>query len=447
MSNGLALAAVTAAIQALIEEFLAAQSAGGIVGANVPVVAVPPDLIQAQVDADGVPRLNFYLYQVATNQGWLNRDHSTHDASGRPANVAPLGLDLHYLLTAYAKDNWKAEVILGWAIQVLHERPVFDRQFLQEKRNQWAGGSNPWRQAFADSGLADQVEQLMIFPETMNTEELSKLWTAFQAKYRPTVAYQVSVALIEGSQVAGWTPRVLKRNVAFGTPVLFAVVPPDNQQGVQLGEGVLLKGASLTGGPGEQMEILATHRLWSTPKLLELDGDPTPTQVFVRVPADPAGFPAGVYSVMLRYTKNTPDGTVTRTTNALTFGLLPEVPVSPDRQLSIHSTQLTPATPDQPATYDVKLTLECSPPLQPDQVASCFLGTHQSKEQTIQAPTSTLTFQYLKQPPEKPEPLPVPAGNYYIRLRVDGQESLLYRNIGTRMELDETQTVTIPENP
>jgi hypothetical protein len=165
------------------------------------------------------------------------------------------------------------------------------------------------------------------------------------------------------------------------------------------------------------------------------------------VPADPAAFPAGVYNLMIRYTRDTPAGKTTRTTNALSFGLLPEVPVSPDRRLSPHSTPLTPATPDQPATFEVTLTLECSPLPQKGQVVSCFLGTYQSKEQTLPAPTSTLTFQFVKQPPDKPGPLPIPAGNYYVRLRVDDQESLLYRNIGTRMELDETQTITIPEPP
>lgn len=447
MSNGLALAAVSAAIQALIEEALAAQSAAGIVGANIPVVAVPPDLLQTQVDADGTPRLNLYLYQVATNPGWLNRDRPAHDGSGRPANIAPLVLDLHYLLSAYAKENWKAEVILGWAMQVMHERPVFDRQFLQEKRNKWAGGNDPWRQAFADSGLADQVEQVTIFPEKMNTEELSKLWTAFQAKYRPTAAYQVSVAVIESSLVARLTPPVLIRNIAFGTPVLFAVVPPDNQQGVQLGEGILLKGASLTGSPGERMEVLAAHRLWKDPKPLTLDGDPTSSQVFVRLPTDPAGFPAGVYNLMIRYTKDTPVGKTTRTTNVLPFGLLPDVPVSPARHFSTQSNQRTPATPDQPATFDVTVKLDCSPQVQAGQVVSCFLGTYQSKEQTIQAPTGTLTFQFVTQPPDKPGPLAIPAGNYIVRLRIDDQDSLLYRTIGTRMELDETQTVTIPEKP
>ena len=41
------------------------------------------------------------------------------------------------------------------------------------------------------SDLADQVELMKIWPQTLTTEEISRLWTAFQAKYRPTAAYQI----------------------------------------------------------------------------------------------------------------------------------------------------------------------------------------------------------------------------------------------------------------
>ena len=47
------------------------------------------------------------------------------------------------------------------------------------------------------SELADQIESLKITPQTLSMDDMSKLWTAFQASYRTTVAYDVSLVLID----------------------------------------------------------------------------------------------------------------------------------------------------------------------------------------------------------------------------------------------------------
>src|SRR5207237_6193452 len=51
--------------------------------------------------------------------------------------------------------------------------------------------------ALRAANLADQLEQIKITPEVMNTEELSKLWTAIQTHYRPTATYLATVVLIQ----------------------------------------------------------------------------------------------------------------------------------------------------------------------------------------------------------------------------------------------------------
>ena len=40
----------------------------------------------------------------------------------------PLALDLHYLLTAYGAQDLDAEILLGYAMQLLHETPVLTRR-------------------------------------------------------------------------------------------------------------------------------------------------------------------------------------------------------------------------------------------------------------------------------------------------------------------------------
>ena len=49
----------------------------------------------------------------------------SRDASGRlRLTNAPLALDLHYLLSAYSGGDLHAEILLGYAMQLLHEMPV-----------------------------------------------------------------------------------------------------------------------------------------------------------------------------------------------------------------------------------------------------------------------------------------------------------------------------------
>ena len=65
----------------------------------------------------------------------------------------------------------------------------------------------------ATAGLADQVELLKITHEPLSNEELSKLWTAFQAKYRPSAGYRVSLVLIQSEGSFRSALPVLSRNV------------------------------------------------------------------------------------------------------------------------------------------------------------------------------------------------------------------------------------------
>ena len=60
----------------------------------------------------------------------------------------------------------------------------------------------PALRALVDSGLEDQVELIKLTPQYLNTEEMSKLWTAMQSHFRPTAAYTASVVLIQAQQPA-----------------------------------------------------------------------------------------------------------------------------------------------------------------------------------------------------------------------------------------------------
>src|SRR5215207_3731187 len=119
MSNFLALGAVTALLTDLLYKGLIQQSVSEKLNGTVPVEALPPDVIENETNRE--TRLNLFLYQVSPNIGWSNVGLPSRNGQGERVNNPPLALDLRYLLTAYGEKDFYAEVLLGCAMQLLHE--------------------------------------------------------------------------------------------------------------------------------------------------------------------------------------------------------------------------------------------------------------------------------------------------------------------------------------
>ena len=194
MSGPLAIAAVTLAMKDLLDAGLAGLDLSSI--GNVSVSALPPDRVTTGETEPN--RLNLFLYRVASNPGWRNEQLPSRDSAGARVSNPPLALDLHYLLTAYGSQNFHAEALLGVAMQVLHETPMLTRARLRAL----LGAAPPPPPPFDPvpvADIADQIESIKIAPVYLGSEELSKLWSAMQARYRMTMAYMVSVVLIQAT--------------------------------------------------------------------------------------------------------------------------------------------------------------------------------------------------------------------------------------------------------
>ena len=199
MSGPLAFATVTAVLKDLLNDGLVNSDLSAILG-TVKVSALPPDRIAT--GADEPSQLNLFLYQVTANPGWRNADLPSRSNSGdQRLSNPPLALDLHYLLTAYGAQDLDAEVLLGYAMQLLHETPILTRPAIRRTFS----ASSPVSSRLVPpsvvdrnpADLADQLEQCKVTPRYLTTDELSKLWAAMQARYRPTMAYTVSVVLLQ----------------------------------------------------------------------------------------------------------------------------------------------------------------------------------------------------------------------------------------------------------
>jgi hypothetical protein len=448
MSSPLAIGAVSAVLRNLLDNGLI--EAGAAMGTTVNVSAVAPDTIDLE-DANETPRLNLFLHQVTTNQGWRNSGlPSRSSVSGERLTNAPLALDLHYVLTAYGRANFEAEILLGYAMHLLHERPVLDRAAIRRALNPSpldVGMLPPAFQALAASDLADQVELIKVTPAGMAGDEMSKLWAAIQSHYRPSAAYHVSVVLIEGTRPGVSPLPVLSRGPVDNvtgrdrgvvvnpdllppTPTLFAATPQFNQSGARLGEPVTITGIRL-GGAGHRVRL--THRLVTTPiELIPSAPNVSGTDLSVTLPNDAAAqsdFAAGQWALTVRFT---PTGEVNpRETNAVPLVLAPVPVIAADAGLGLPAA--TAARGGAPPR--VTITMRSRPRVRLEHRAKLLLGTVEAAALPRAAAADPLVFEF---------PDSLPAAAHWVRLRVDGTDSVLLDRTGATPVFDPTQQITVP---
>ncbi len=249
MSNALAIGAVTAVIRSLLENGLIQQGIATSLGEVPRITTQAPELDGGSGSAQSRDRLNLFFCQATTNPGWRNVGMPTRNHDGDRVNTDPLALDLHYLLTAYSQETYHAEIMLGYAMQLLHETPVLPRDTIRNALRSLSGSNRPADRALATADLADQIEQIKISAQPTNSEELSRFWSALQTPYRPSASYQVSVVLIEMNRSRKTALPVQQRNVyvtPFQQPIVESIESSDGAiQPITLDTTLLIKGQKL----------------------------------------------------------------------------------------------------------------------------------------------------------------------------------------------------------
>lgn len=414
MSSALAIAGVTAVLRDLLNDGLINHNVSGVLGSTVSVSALPPDRV-VPVNGTENTQLNLFLHQVSPNLGWRNEGLPSRDGAGRTRlNNPPLALDLHYLLSAYGAEDLHPEILLGYAMQLLHETPVLSRSAITTALNPSPPVGTtlpPALRALAGCGLADQLEQIRITPEYLNTEEMSKLWTAVQSHYRPTAAYVATVVLIESTLPAHATLPVLSRgprDLASGRdrgivaepsllaplPTLESVVPASLQPAAAVGATVDITGHHLDGASAAV--ILSNDRFQIVAEAAIAAGGSANAAKFT-VPDLPVGF----YQLALRVLR--PGESQPRTSNQLALVIGPEI------------TTALPIDVPRDGAGTATVALDFHPQARPRQQVSLLLGTREILAPPIEVATGTLSFVV----PDAPAGDPF----LFLRLRVDGVES------------------------
>lgn len=436
MSNALAIAGVTAVIKDMLDSGLIDHKVTDAMGKGVMVSAAAPDTIEL-TGANAKPRLNLFLHQVTPNSGWRNVGFPSHDGRGNRTSNPPLALDLHYLLTAYGTEDLQAEVLLGYAMQLLHETPVLARDAIRKALNPAPVNGNilpSVYKALRAVDLAEQVEQIKITPSSLNTEEMSRLWSALQAHYRPSVAYQVSVVLIESSLPARSALPVLTRGKVdektqqeagvFVQPSLVPAVPmiesielPDNQAFAQLKNTIKLNGRHLSGT--NRIVLLTNSRFNMIEKEVPAakPDDSNSTIEFNLLTAlanAPKDFPVGEYTVSVKMLRpveeGKPEKTEIRITVPLPLKIAPEI------------TATLPKSIARNADGSATIQLNCQPEVRIGQRVTLLLGDREINGSDFsERSTEKLTFEIAKSVVDSI----IKDGEQLVRLRVDGIESLI----------------------
>ena len=369
MSNSLAIAAVTATLRKLIDDQMRREPAPQ----DTSVTTQPPDKVPA---APG-NLINLFLYQTSLNGAWRNADMPRQVRSGETGQT-PLALNLHYILTAYSKDDDKPEPVshqhLGRARSILHDHPVLSADDIRS-------ALPPAERD--DFDLYDQIERVRITPQPLTLDEMSKLWTLFQVKYRVSATYQVAVVLIESRRPARTPLPVTRRgpqdegvsaqgNLTSPFPTLTKLAfPNERQPSIEPGQALTLTGHHLDG------DRLRAHFTNS-----RLAGDiivPAPPAPALPAPASVesadialalpdtaaarAAWVAGFYAATVVVERDSDPVNKTRETNALVFALAPRILTR------------TPATRSA-AAGDFTITVTCSPQVRPTQRADADGHAH-----------------------------------------------------------------------
>lgn len=166
-------------------------------GVTLDVSPDPPDLLSGQTV------LGLYLYHLTEDAGTKNL--VPPGGNSPPVAYAPMGLSLHYQLSAHTEGNGASTLseqrMIGMAAKTLHDFPVID----DDTR---VGTTKILNQALRDAG-----NRLRVALQPVPFGEAVSYWTAGPRPLRLAAYYDVSVVMLESEPPTRRPARVLERAV------------------------------------------------------------------------------------------------------------------------------------------------------------------------------------------------------------------------------------------
>jgi len=148
-------------------------------------------------DISETTHVTLYLYRVTVNE----YSRQTRRASAPADSFVPLGLDLHYLLTAWAANPLDEQVTLAWAMRQLHQYPVLDASSLSPEAG-WG-----------------RDEVIQIIPAELTTEDIMRIWDALEPAYRVSVSYVARLVRLDPDEDTEQFQPVVAGRYVYGAEV------------------------------------------------------------------------------------------------------------------------------------------------------------------------------------------------------------------------------------
>jgi len=184
----------------------------------------------------GNRRVNLFLYKAQENPALKNLDWQATPGNPGQLTPPPLSLSLFYLMTPYAQNdpqtgNSTAHEILGEAMRVFYENAIMPEDYLSE-------------------GLVDARHQIKIMLNTLDLEEMSRVWSTFTQPFRLSVLYEISVVQIDMLTASERTMATRVRQVGipdvrapYQPPIIESITPTSATAGsIITFQGVYLEG-------------------------------------------------------------------------------------------------------------------------------------------------------------------------------------------------------------
>ena len=166
MANDQAIAAVLDSVLALLESNAPTKGFGGAL--------LKFKVVQSRdLDVPPPAGITLYLYSVTPNSNLSNQPPGRLNPDG--GRLTPsLNVDLHFLLTAWARDARLQQEITGWMMRQVGNTPLLSAVMLNQHY----------------TGVFTPEETVELSLETLTTEQLLGIWKAASPKgYQTSVPY------------------------------------------------------------------------------------------------------------------------------------------------------------------------------------------------------------------------------------------------------------------
>jgi len=124
---------------------------------------------------------------------YLHRVTPANNIRNLPPRIAPDGtryrpslpIDLHYLLIPYARDAFKQQRLLGWAMRAMEDITILNSGLLNQP------GPEP--------DLFSDAEAIDVIMETFPIQDIGSIWEVAKPNIQPAAPYVVRMLLLDST--------------------------------------------------------------------------------------------------------------------------------------------------------------------------------------------------------------------------------------------------------